>query len=422
MEWLLPGGTLYSMADQTYKSLRLPEGWTVATGTYSPDHHFLALIVVGNVLPKIVTTDIPPKKTKKIPPPIEGPVNKLVHSWPNSTRLMTLDRHSGLVNHSWRLPDFVAHAQWALSWTALPTIEAVAQADPVQASTSSWVFHIPVANAKPFIPQGTLMPVASPEPAQKSCPRVLAETSFQEESLRFTLEAPACSSPPEVSDIYRLVREDKKTGKESILWERRVPADKTACTEPYACYTGSAVQFFSTREQLFLAWDADLYAIDLSDVDADVQLITQLLPQYNRPLAIAPGVTHLADLDVMNKVDFQRVSHALYIPSGDHPLVYAQNFSPTRSFNVAIEVGPFPKSLMVPAGYQVGPVDVGSFNDREYMPLLVTATWSSFHHIVDAVFCKAPYTVSRNTKGIVASLTPDAHGVLQCAIQFQENH
>jgi len=27
MEWLLPGGTLYSMADQTYKSLRLPEGW-----------------------------------------------------------------------------------------------------------------------------------------------------------------------------------------------------------------------------------------------------------------------------------------------------------------------------------------------------------------------------------------------------------
>ena len=85
-----------------------------------------------------------------------------------------------------------------------------------------------------------------------------------------------------------------------------------------------------------------------------------------------------------------------------------------------MEAGPYPKNVMVPAGTQVGPIEIGSFKYSGYTPILSTLRWTSFHHRAEPVYCKSPYTITANTAGMIVSIAEDKKGNLQCQIRFQE--
>jgi hypothetical protein len=249
----------------------------------------------------------------------------------------------------------------------------------------------------------------------------LTETPFEGKLLRFKKDAATCSSPPENSDIYQLIHPHDGAAKDEILWEYRVPADQTACAEPYACYTGTHAQFMAAGNAQYLVWDGDLFTVQETDNEIEAKLITQLLPQFSQPLGIALNDTHLNALDWEPAIPFQPVNQDLRISHGENPVLYAQNFLPTRSFNATVEIGDYKKNVMVPAGTQVGPIDIGSFKDRAYTPVLTALRWTSFHHLADPVYCQSPYTISSNTTGMIVSITQDAKGNLQCGIHFQED-
>ncbi len=381
-ELLLADGTLYSIAERSYRSVHLPEGWSILSASYSPDSQWLAFVVTAATIPKL---KVDPTAPKTKPPPL-GPINKAMTLWSASTRLVVFNRQTGMIARS-----------------------TVLKAPMKPEDAILWLTNT--------TPQLGLKP--SPVMDQSRCPQTLVQAHGK--NVRFVREEGRCSTPPQESDFYRLLRPNERSHKDAVLWEYRVAVDTATCSDRYSCYSGRDTQFLETAERQFLAWDGDLYELSETDDGMDVELITQLLPQYSHPFGIAVGETHLHPLDTATHVSFNPVTPSLSIPHGENPPVYAQNFSPSRSFNVSVEVGPYQKSILVPAGYQVGPVDLGSFRDRSYTPVLISATWTSFHHLVEPLFCKEPYTIAPHTNGIAVSITENEKGELQCHISTQEN-
>jgi hypothetical protein len=405
VELLLPGGTLYSVTHRTYRSLGLPDGWTVAAGAYAPDAQTIAFLLIGH------GTQPPPKLKKPRAQVPLGPVNKIAGSWGDSIRLLILDRRTGAVRRTWRLPDDAGESDWQVSWTS---------ADVVNTRSGNRLFEWDVLRHGALKSESV---ATMPPPAHLSgpCPQTLAEINFHGKGERFIKVAADCSTPPEKLDAYRLVREHEGTHRDAIIWEYHVQADTTTCSASYACYEGQAVQFLSAADRLFLVWDGDLYGFDETEDGVKAELLTQFLPQYTRPWGIAAGETQLDPQDVVSKVGYQPVNAPLAFPNGDNPTLYARNYCPTRSFNAAVDVGDYVKNVMVPAGYRAGPVEIGAFKDRAYTPLLISVTWTAFRHVVNSVFCQQPYTISPNTRGIIVSLTEGAGGTLQCSITAQED-
>jgi len=408
-ELLLSGGTLYSLSRRTYRSLRLPEGWSVSAAAYSPDGRTLAVVLKGVHVPPAVEPAVAPPSLPK-PMPV-GPVNKTIRAWKPSTRLMVLDRSSGAVRRTGVLAAAGFEGDWTLSWTTATSIRATAHSSSSH-PPADLVFNVNVGS--PTSGADAVPPSVSIPPGD--CPRTLAETLFQGKVLRFVKEAANCSTPPEPYDLYQLIHPaEASSTKDKILWEYRVPVSQTACAEPYACYTGADVQFLSVGERRYLVWDGDLFTIEETDDGIQAQLVTQLLPQLSHPWGMAAGETSLNPLDWEPAMPFQPVSEGLRISRGGVPVLYVQNFLPTRSFNATVEVGPYKKNVMVPAGTQVGP-----FKDRAYTPVLSHLRWTSFHHRADPIYCESPYTISPNTAGMAASITEDDKGKLQCQIRFEE--
>jgi len=412
-ELLLSGGMLYSLTQHTYKAPHLPNGWSIAAAGYSPDQQMLAIIVTGVPVPQ------PVAPAKRLPLPPVGPINKTIRAWRPSTHLILVDRASGAVLRAWLLAAPAGFAgDWTLAWTLPTEIDAAVHFST--ATPADLLFKLNIAGTV-----STVKPEPGVAPSEHSIPTndchgTLTETQFQGNVLRFIKDAATCSTPPETSDVYQLVQ-PHEGAKEKILWEYRVPTDQTSCAEPYACYTGSDAQFLSVDEHRFLVWDGDFFTIQETENGIEAQLVTQLLPQFSHPLGIAAKHTVLNPLDWDSAMPFQPVNEALRLPHSDSPQLVAQNFLPTRSFNATIDIGPYQKSVMVPAGTQVGPVDIGSFKDSAYTPVLSSVRWTSFHHRADPVYCKLPYTVSANTAGMIVSIKEDKNGGLECQIQFQED-